>query len=388
MACALNGIGLRKRHYGALISVWFLLLTAIASLFTPTAAAQGSYDEAARFAFTASNSKHEIYIIDLYDRSLASTISFTRPIDDLSASENMKALIVAHTKNKALTLIDLTSSDLREYPYPLSIAPHYIQVSPLGETVAVYDKDQQVLEVHAIKRKKVLLRATAISGNASFTFSPDGSEIYWVDRQGKLRVIDLWSNERSLQLSESDTGLSAMSRSADGTLGFISDRDRNAVHIISLRTFSVLKTVRVGKSPSRPWGTADGRLMLIPNSGDGSISAISIQSLSVAFTQIIGKKPISIHSGWLDTLAAVLTEDGDITIIDLEGGGIKETFSVNALPSQGLVTSDSKTLAVTTPGSGSLHFFDLRRQKKLGVLKGLPDDLAPPALAVSNNLCH
>ena len=179
-----------------------------------------------------------------------------------------------------------------------------------------------------------------------------------------------------------------MSRSADGTLGFISDRDRNAVHIISLRTFSVLKTVRVGKSPSRPWGTADGRLMLIPNSGDGSISAISIQSLSVAFTQIIGKKPISIHSGWLDTLAAVLTEDGDITIIDLEGGGIKETFSVSALPSQGLVTSDSKTLAVTTPVSGSLHFFDLRRQKKLGVLKGLPDDLAPPALAVSNNLCH
>ena len=114
------------------------------------------YDDGARYAFTASPEKQAIYIIDLHKRKQVDTIAVDSVPDMVSASENLKALIIASRKAKRLVLVDLSSEQLSQYNYPLTISPDYINVSPIG-TVAIYDRQQQILEVHAVKRRQVLL---------------------------------------------------------------------------------------------------------------------------------------------------------------------------------------------------------------------------------------
>lgn len=346
------------------------------------------YDDGARYAFTASPEKQAIYIIDLHQRERVDTINVDSVPDMVSASENLKALIVASRQAKRLTLIDLTSEKLSQYTYPLTISPDYINVSPIG-TVAIYDRQQQILEVHAVKRRQVLLRAENVRSSEKLTFNLDGSTIYWVDQAaGTLHSIDLWSNAKSLQLTTAVESLTALSRSTDGLLGFISSRLDNTVYVVNLRDFSQLTAIKVGRSPGRPWGTADGRYMLVANRDDGTVTAISTSSLQRLYTVPTVAKPIAINPGWLDSTAAILGENGTVAFIDVATGTAGEAFDLHSLPHEGVVTSDSRTLAVPVAGKGAISFFDMRKRSLTSEIIGLPKDISAATLAVSNNLCH
>jgi len=347
-----------------------------------------AYDDGARYAFTASQEKKAIYIIDLHKREQVDTIAVDSVPDMVSASENLKALIVASRQAKRLVLIDLSSEQLSQYTYPLTISPDDINVSPIG-TVAIYDRQQKILEVHAVKRRQVLLRAENVRSSEKFTFNLDGSTIYWVDQEtGTLRSIDLWSNTKNLQLTTATGSLTALSRSTDGLLGFISSRLDNTVYVVNLRDFSQLTAIKVGSSPGRPWGTADGRYMLVANRDDSTITAISTSSLQRLYTVPTVAKPIAINPGWLDSTAAILGESGTVAFIDVAKGTAGETYDLQSLPHEGVVTSDSRTLAVPVAGKGSISFFDMRKRSLTSEISGLPNDIGAVTLAVSNNLCH
>jgi DNA-binding beta-propeller fold protein YncE len=372
-------IGLKFSLYGF---AWLICLALPQLAFA-------SFDDGARYAFTASGKSKTISIIDLHKQKLASTVELdTRP-DSIAASENLKALLVAHRKAKRLTLVDLTSKQLQQFEYPLSITPDYLAVSPLGETAAVYDREQGVLEMHAIRRKEVLLRAEGIYAGDEFTFSLDGSSIYWVDkRTGSLNAIDLWSNKKSLRLAGDSAELSSLSRSTDGLLGFVSDALENRVYVINLKTFELVKTLPTGGRPGRAWGTADGQFMLIPNKTDGTVTALSVMMLEPLYTVTAVKEPISINPGWLDTTAAIIGASGEVVFLDVATGMTDKPFKLQGVPEEGIVTSDSKTLAVPTPASGAVAFFDMRKRDLIVKLSGLPDDIGKASLAISNNLCH
>jgi DNA-binding beta-propeller fold protein YncE len=96
-----------------------------------------AFDDGARYAFTASGKSRTISVIDLHKKQLAATIKLDDTPDSVTASENLKALLVAHREARRLTLVDLTSSKLEQFDYPLTINPDYLAVSPLGETAAV-----------------------------------------------------------------------------------------------------------------------------------------------------------------------------------------------------------------------------------------------------------
>jgi DNA-binding beta-propeller fold protein YncE len=347
-----------------------------------------AYDDGARYAFTASPEKQAIYVIDLHMREQVDTISVDFTPDMISASESLKALIVTSRKAKQLVLIDLSSEQLSQHTYPLAISPDYINVSPIG-TIAIYDRQKQILEVHAVKRQQLLLRAENVRSSEKFTFNLDGSMIYWADQEaGALRSIDLWSKEKALQLTAAKGSLTALSRSTDGLLGFISSRLDNNVYVVNLRDFSRLTTIKVGSNPGRPWGTSDGTIMLIANRGDSTITAISTSSLQRLYTVATVAKPIAINPGWLDSTAAILGEDGTVGFIDVAKGTGGKTYDLQGLPHEGIVTSDSKILAVPVAGKGTISFFDMRKRSLTSEISGLPNDIGPATLAVSNNLCH
>ena len=178
-------------------------------LISATAFAQ--FDDGARFAFIASASSKSIFVIDLQEKSLAHTIGLTRSPSFVAASERLKALVIGHEADQSFTLIDLGTSELTQIEYPLGLTPSTIAMSPVGESVAIFDRATGRLEVHAIRRRAVLLSVDDVRTEAEFTFSADGATIFWVDESnGTFNAVDLWSERKSLELTKPGSGLSAI----------------------------------------------------------------------------------------------------------------------------------------------------------------------------------
>jgi DNA-binding beta-propeller fold protein YncE len=287
-----------------------------------------------------------------------------------------------------LTLVDLSSRELTQIAYPLTLSPQDVLVSPIGETVAIFDRDEKRLQVHALRRNEVLLALEGVNSENELTFSSDGAVIYWVDKtSGSLESVDLWSQRRTLKFARDNADLSAMSRSIDGTMGFISNGDSGEVITVDLRSFQLVRTSHAGRRPGRPWGTADGQYMLVPNS-DGTVTALSTLSGAAIYTVKAVSDPVSINPGWIDTTAAVIGADGDIAFLNIADGAELSRLHIESEPQQGIVTSDSKTLAIPTVASGSVLFFDMQKRTQVATVDNLPNDIGPAALAISNNLCH
>lgn len=365
------------------------ILLIVCAQFFLSLPAFGAYDDGSRYAFLASSLEKSISIIDLHKKKLADVIALKHSPDAIAASQNMKALVVAHRSEKRLSLIDLSSDSLDQHDYKLLLSPDYIKLSPLGDTLAIYDRKSRVLEVQSVRRHQTLLRVEGVESTEPLTFNLDGSSVYWVDQSaGALNSSDLWSKSAELVLTKRGGGLSALSRSIDGLLGFVSDSLAGKVYVIDLQSFTLLKEIYVGRNPGRPWGTNDGSTMLVPNGEDGTLSAISAITLDKLYTVDALVHPVAVNAGWLDTTAAVIGERGDVALLDLTSGSIVEKLQFDGSPREGVVTSDSRTLAVPVAGSGRLALIDMRSRTLLSEITGLPSDIGEAALAVSNNLCH
>jgi len=354
----------------------------------PLRQACAAYTDGARFAFAASPSTRSITVIDLHKQALAGSIAVEKPFANITASDKLKALVITNPSTNSLTLIDLLSPELDSYEYPLSLSPDYIRLSPLGDTLAVYDRTEKILEVHAIRRRQTLVRIDNVNTETEMTFTLDGSGIYWLDRStGRLHTADLWSNTESVVLSERGHRLSALSRSIDGRLGFVSDADADAVYVIELESMQLVKRIDTGADPGRPWGTMDGTGILVPNYGDNSITVLSALSLEALHTLDAVTKPSVVTTGWLDTTAAVIGENGDIGLLDLDSGEPPNYFQFSGAPGDSVITSDSRLFAVSFDNPGKVAIFDMQNRALLTTLSDLPP-INGLALAVSGNLCH
>ncbi|MBF8270654.1 MAG: hypothetical protein HW386_2363 [Gammaproteobacteria bacterium] len=341
-----------------------------------------------RYAFVASAERQSVSIIDLHDRRLAETIQLQQRPGSIVASDRLDALIIAYPKTRQLGLIDLSSSTLKQSYYDLGLTPDSIKLDPAGDKLAVYDQSLAVLEIHNLQQRQLLVRLENIHTSVPLTFNRDGQYIFWVDADGQLHSSDLKGNTRSVKLAENSAGLSAMTRSVDGSMGFVSDALAGTVYVINLRLMTLIKAVAAGKGPGRPWGTADGQTILVPNQQSGTITAISTFTLEPLYTIETTANPVAINTGWLDTTAAVMSNSGDVSLISLLSKKIIRRLSLHGRPRAGVVTSDSRLLALPVAGSSDLYIFDMKSLSVEERIIDLPADLGDASLAISNNLCH
>jgi DNA-binding beta-propeller fold protein YncE len=354
-----------------------------------TVNALADYDNGMRYTFVASPKDKSITIIDLHSQLLAETIELETAPGEIEASDRLGTLVVAHPGATHLTLIDLSSSKLKQIKYELEMVPDHIKLNPIGDAIAVYDKSQQAIQIFNLRRRMILARFENIPNGDLITFNRDGQQIFWVNREdGMLHSSDLWQRADSIKLTEDGSGLSAMTRSVEGSMGFISDSNEAKVYVVNLRDMRLIKTVRTGKGPRRAWGTSDGQYMIIPNYNDGTITAISTFTFEPLFTIKAIEKPIAINTGWLDTTAAVIGEDGDLALINLDRKQLLKTLQLHGTPMAGVVTSNSRTFALPVSGNGDLYLFDMKSLSLEERISGLPKDLGKASLAISNNLCH
>ena len=270
----------------------------------------------------------------------------------------------------------------------LSVSPDEIKLDPVSDSIAVYDREEKVLEVHNLQKREQLLRLDNVDTDLEPTFDRRGDNVFWVDRkQRQLNKSDMSGNLMSLNLGRSGAGLSAMTRSVDGSTGFISDREANRVYVVGLRNLALLAEVKTGENPGKACGTADGLTMLVPNTGSNTLTAFSTFTFEPLYTVKTIENPVSINPAWLDATAAVIGASGDVDLVDLETGQSRKTFKLHGEPRRGVVTHNSRIFLLPVSGYASVVLFDMETLAIVERIVDLPGDIGDLSAAVYSDQC-
>lgn len=369
------------------LTIRFLAVAFVVFSFNNQAFA--GWGDGARYLFSVSDEEKKVYVVDLKKQNLSGTIDLEFAPGDLVISDALNMVVVANKGEKSLSLINAEDPEFRTV-FPITLQPDHLTLSTLDYNLAIYDETLHMLQVISLNSGDVLANFTEVATGSDMTFSFDGRSIFIVNETaGKIEQYDIPGNRKLAELSIAKPGqeLSAMSRSADGLFGFVSNTSTDELLVIDLFALKQLSSIPVGDAPGRPWGTADGSMMFVPNAADHSISVIGTTTLSVVSTWQNVPPTVSINSGWLDTVVALVGADGTISLRDKHTGNELFKTQLTASPGEGVVTSDSKTLAVES-ANGRVTLFDLRSKTLLSEITDLPDDIRQSSLAVSYNFCH
>ena len=193
---------------------------------------------------------------------------------------------------KTLELVKVIPVDIA--PEHLAFSPDsrwYYQGNPEGDSISVID----MLSLTKIKTIPGLVEPL------NTVFLPDGSKAY-VGNYGAhwIGVIDVRRHEllKKIQVAgvpgvaklDPDKylgeieGINIPQITNDGRWIYAADTDLGVVAKIDPREDKVVKVIRVGAKPWRPYMSHDGNYLITPNNGDQTISIVDLRSDKVAAT--------------------------------------------------------------------------------------------------------
>ena len=76
---------------------------------------------------------------------------------------------------------------------------------------------------------------------------------------------------------------------------FVANTGSHTLSVIDLKSFKNIKTIPVGKSPTKLAASPKGHLLLVANTGSNSVSAIDSVTHKVLKTISTGKSPLDIN---------------------------------------------------------------------------------------------
>jgi YVTN family beta-propeller protein len=193
---------------------------------------------------------------------------------------------------KTLELVKVITVDIA--PEHLAFSPDsrwYYQGNPEGDSISVID----MVSLTKIKTIPGLVEPL------NTVFLPDGSKAY-VGNYGAhwVGVIDVRRHEllKKIQVAEVPgvakldpekylgeiKGINIPQITNDGKFLYAADTDLGVVAKIDPREDKVVKVIRVGKDPWRPYMSHDGNYLITPNNGDQTISVVDLRTDKVAAT--------------------------------------------------------------------------------------------------------
>ncbi len=215
-------------------------------------------------------------------------------------SPDGRYVVTGGTRANKAYIIDARTLELVKV-IPVDIAPEhlafspdgrwYYQGNPQGDSISVID----MVSLTKIKTIPGLVEPL------NTVFLPDGSKAY-VGNYGAhwVGVIDVRRHEllKKIQIAEVPgvakldpakylgdiKGINVPQITNDGRFLYAADTDLGVVGVIDPREDKVVKVIRVGKAPWRPYMSHDGKYAVVPNNGDETISIIDLQANKVAAT--------------------------------------------------------------------------------------------------------
>ncbi len=357
-----------------------------------------------RFVFVPSRGAPEVTAIDSKTDRVVTRIAVAGIPNRVLVSDAVGAIVASFAERSTLHVVDL-SRRTTPAEVDLTIAPDYMVLSPDGYLVAAADSSRGAVAVVSLQNRKLLFRLAGFGDPRNLTFSSDGSQLYITDRNALgLVVVDIVQQSVVERLAlapdvdpganrkrekDDGAGVSALTRSPDGRYGFVSLGGLDSLLVVDLSTFKPVKRLRVGRAPSRPYGTADGRLMLVPNEGDESVSVINTTTLEVTATLPVGRDVTAVNTGWFESAAFVISHrQKRVVVLDLMKFRRLDDIGLPGSPGAGVVTSNGQKLYVSLEDTDQVAVIDTRTRKLLTVIDGVGRQPWGATMARSNNYCH
>src|SRR6266567_2368570 len=204
---------------------------------------------------------------------------------------------------KTLQLVKVINVDIA--PEHLSFSPDsrwYYQGNPQGDSISVID----MVSLTKVKTIPGLVEPL------NTVFLPDGSKAY-VGNYGAhwVGVIDVRRHEllKKIQIAEVPgvakldpakylgeiKGINIPQITNDGKYLYAADTDLGVVAKIDPREDKVVKVIRVGPGPWRPYMSHDGNYLITPNNGDQTISIVDLRTDKVAATLEAGENMTGVN---------------------------------------------------------------------------------------------
>jgi YVTN family beta-propeller protein len=226
-------------------------------------------------------------------------------------SPDGRYVVTGGTRANKSYIIDAKTLELVKV-IPVDIAPEhfafspdsrwYYQGNPEGDSISVID----MVSLTKIKTIPGLVEPL------NTVFLPDGSKAY-VGNYGAhwVAVIDVRRHEliKKIQVAAVPgiarldpekylgevKGINIPQITNDGKFLYAADTDLGVVAKIDPREDKVIKVIRVGKEPWRPYLSHDGKYLVTPNNGDQTISIVDLQSDKVVATLEAGENMTGVN---------------------------------------------------------------------------------------------
>ena len=226
-------------------------------------------------------------------------------------SPDGRYVVTGGTRANKAYVIDARTLELVKV-IPVDIAPEhlafspdsrwYYQGNPEGDSISVID----MLSLTKIKTIPGLVEPL------NTVFTPDGTKAY-VGNYGAhwIGVIDVRRHELLKKIQVADVpgvakldpdkylgeiqGINIPQITNDGRWLYAADTDLGVVAKVDPREDKVVKVIRVGKQPWRPYMSHDGKYLITPNNGDQTISIVDLGSDKVAATLEAGENMTGVN---------------------------------------------------------------------------------------------
>lgn len=381
-----------------LIRLSFILVAALFFTFNAQAGlldlfGEGSLTDGSRFAFIPSHSEPSVAVIDTYSKQFSGLLELDEVPDKVIASDKLDLLFVTHRDSQLVTLVDLASKEVVKR-LDIGMKANAMLLNPFDRYVAFGSRDGSV-SVWDMKIYKQMFRVDELGSAENITFGVDGRNLYVIDeKRKKISVIEMHARKKVAEIvlgaeNKVPAEISGLSRSADGYTGFVSITSENRVVIIDLINWEVKQSISVGKAPVRPYSTADNQYILVPHRQGKSLTVLSALSHQIVATISTGIQAREINTGWLDTVAFIMPEEGSkIAVIDLRKLSKVGIIDLSGSTDNGFVSSDTKMLFASIPSTGEVVAIDARSRSLVEVIKTPLEQITGIEIAISNNLCH
>jgi YVTN family beta-propeller protein len=309
------------------------------------------------------------------------------------------AAYIVNGESSSISVIDLKSNEVKEtialgqtsggHGGDMSMGiswPHHIYLSPSGNQLVIGVPGMDLSgghggEMGGMKGKSVVLNSKTGEiinttelpvGNHNSIFSPDGTEIWTsqMEEMGKVLIYDenSYSLKKTIEVGKEP---SEVTFSADGLMAFVANSASNTVRVIKVSDKSILKTIDVGEDPVGAWPGKDNK-MYVDNEHSETVSVIDVATLQVEET---------IQLGFMPGMVAYNKLKNELWVTDAENGKAIYFQRVNSdWMKMGEIetghgahciafTKDEKTAYVTNQMNETVSVIDVEAKKKIKDIK-------------------
>ncbi|WP_064607368.1 YncE family protein [Photobacterium sp. J15] len=351
-------------------------------LCSTSVAASERYVDGARWAFVSDAISSKMAVIDTFNNRKVDVLSLKAIPSEMVVSDIQDLLVYIDGKTAQLYIYDLAENIQSEMA--LDFVPDQIVFHSDGAQLAVGGKNKLIF-VKPLE-KQYLDEITGIKSPFSLNYDNGGYNLYITEQQsGKTLIYRLHDKQRRfVQIGKGQ--VSEITLSPDSRLGMVAQYDSNSVYIRDLFVEQDFAVISLPSLPYRPYVSSDSEhIILASESGKGVV--VNAWSGEVEREITAGNNPMSLRSGWLETIG-IIASDHALTVFDIKENKPETMITLTRPLNEVVVVSDSKTLFATQEKSTSLFVFDIRKAQRL---KQIETSLPQPnhmVMGITNTICH